>query len=79
GAFLLLAACASNGGVDEACRDIRFEGTRFTVCRADPQKHELMLVDKGKDGRPMRDFTGLEPRLGERHPRIAFAMNAGMF
>jgi uncharacterized protein YigE (DUF2233 family) len=79
GALLMLAACSSRGGIDDACQDISFEGTRFTVCRADPQKHDLLLVDQGADGRPMRDFTGLEPRLGERYPRIAFAMNAGMF
>lgn len=79
GALLLLASCASHGGVEDACEDVRFEGTRFTVCRADPQKHDLMLADKSRDGRPIRDFTGLAPRLGERHARIAFAMNAGMF
>jgi uncharacterized protein YigE (DUF2233 family) len=79
GALLLLASCGSRD-VRAACEDLRFEGSRFTVCRADPGRHDLMLVDKGLDGRPMRDFSGLEPRLGEdRHARIAFAMNAGMF
>ncbi len=56
-----------------------FEGTRFTVCRADPEKHDILLADRGADGRPMRDFTGLTTRLGDRYSRVAFAMNAGMF
>ena len=76
---LLLAACGSHDRVAEACRDLSFEGSRFTVCHAQPQKHVVMLVERGVDGRPMRDFTGLQPRLGERYARIAFAMNAGMF
>ena len=81
GALLLLAACGprTRDGIEEACSTLRFEGTRFTVCKAQPEKHDLLLVDRGPDGRPMRDFTGLEPRLGERYRRIAFAMNAGMF
>lgn len=75
---LLLSACGHDG-VEDACRAIRFEGARFTVCRADPERHELLLADRGADGRPMRDFTGLTARLGDRYPRVAFAMNAGMF
>ncbi len=81
GALLLLASCGprTRDGVVEACRTVHFEGTRFTACRADPAHHTLLLVDKGPDGRPMRDFTGLQPRLGNRYRQIAFAMNAGMF
>jgi uncharacterized protein YigE (DUF2233 family) len=79
--LLLLSACGprTRDGIVEACQAIAFEGSRFTACRADPQTHDLLLVDKGNDGRPMRDFVGLQPRLRERYRNIAFAMNAGMF
>lgn len=82
GIAFLLASCgppASRNGIDAACSRVTFEESRFTVCRAEPGKHELVLADKGADGAPMREFSGLESRLGARHARVAFAMNAGMF
>ena len=81
-ALLLLTGCGprtSRGGVDAACSEVAFEGSRFTVCHAEPAKHDLLLVDRGSDGKPMRDFDGLNARLGNRFGQIAFAMNAGMF
>ena len=74
-----LAGCGRSGGVAEACQEIVFEGSRFTACKAQPQTHNLALVNRGADGEPMRDFAGLEKRLGERYAKLAFAMNAGMF
>lgn len=82
GIALILAACGaakSRNGVDAACNHVDFEGSSFTVCRAEPGKHELLLVDKGGDGKPMRDFDPLEARLGARFAELAFAMNAGMY
>ncbi len=82
GLLLALAGCgapASRGGIAAACSDLSFEGSRFTICRAQPGKHDLLLVDRAADGQPMREFDGLSARLGDRFPRIAFAMNAGMF
>ncbi|WP_066795941.1 phosphodiester glycosidase family protein [Sphingomonas soli] len=78
-ALLALAACGRGNGVAEACQDIVFEGSRFTACRAATETHDLTLVNRGADGTPMRDFAGLQSRLGERYPKLAFAMNAGMF
>lgn len=80
--LLLLVACGaptSRDGIAAACAKVEFEGSRFTVCRAEPGKHDLLLVDKGVDGKPMRDFDTLGARLGERFPHLAFAMNAGMY
>jgi len=81
-AFLLLTACgapASRGGVAAACSKVIFEESRFTVCHADPERHDLALVDRGADGKPMRNFDSLDARLGSRFGQLAFAMNAGMF
>lgn len=81
GALLLLGSCGlvDRDGVDPACKQVRFEKSRFTVCRATPARHEVLLVDRAADGKPMRDFAGLEARLRDRYSRLAFAMNAGMF
>lgn len=60
------------------CEPRRFEGSSFTVCRYDAQRHEIALVlDSG--GAPLRSFEALEPTLGTRRPRLRFAMNAGMY
>ncbi|MCW3847656.1 phosphodiester glycosidase family protein [Sphingomonas sp. LB-2] len=80
--LLFLAACGApkaRDGIAAACSRVEFEGSAFTVCRAQPGKHDLLLADRGADGKPMRDFDKLEARLGERFPRLAFAMNAGMY
>jgi uncharacterized protein YigE (DUF2233 family) len=82
GVFLMLAGCGpatSRDGVDAACSKIVFEESTFTACRARPGVHELLLVDRAAGGKPMRDFEGLPARLGARFPKLAFAMNAGMF
>lgn len=80
--LLALAACGlakQRDGVEAACSAVTFEGSEFTVCRAFPAEHDILLVDKGSDGNPMRDFDGIAARLGPRSARVAFAMNAGMF
>lgn len=79
---LLLAGCGartSRDGIDAACSEVTFETSRFTVCQARPDKHDLILVDRGADGKPMRNFDHLGDRLGKRFKQVAFAMNAGMF
>ena len=79
--MLALATCRGPLTVsraERACRTLRFETSLFTVCAARPGRHRIALVDEGSDGRPLRDFAGVADRLGNP-PRIAFAMNAGMF
>lgn len=78
-ALFVLAACGAGRDVATPCQNISFEGSRFTICQARPDTHDIALVNRGADGQPMRDFAGLKARLGERYPRLAFAMNAGMF
>lgn len=81
-ALLSLASCGapkSRNGIDAACAKVAFEGSEFTVCHAEPGKHDLLLVNNGGNGQPMRNFDTLDQRLGDRFPRVAFAMNAGMY
>ena len=84
--LLLLAACRKTDvsaaearpvGSDSPCRQMVFEGSRFTVC-SDP-KARIELRTASADGRPYRSFAVLEHVLGKRAEDVRFAMNAGMF
>jgi len=84
--LLLLAGCrraepapapSASKPTESPCRQLFFEGSRFTVCR-DPNAR-IELRSAGADGRPYRSFVALEHVLGSRAGRVRFAMNAGMF
>jgi uncharacterized protein YigE (DUF2233 family) len=84
--LLLLAACRkvesepaddSSASTDSPCRQLLFEGSRFTVCRDRQARIEIRTA--GRDGRPYRSFAALEHVLGRDAARVRFAMNAGMF
>lgn len=70
---------AGRAAAKPACETLSFEGSAFTACRYDPARHELALVTTGSDGKALRGFRLLRTFLGERAPRVAFAMNAGMY
>jgi uncharacterized protein YigE (DUF2233 family) len=75
-----LAACAeakpAAKPADSFCRQQAFEGSRFTVC--DNRGGQLQLIAAAKDDpRPVRSFAELMRKVDA--PRVAFAMNAGMF
>ena len=65
--------------VQPACEPVEFEGSRFTVCRLDPTRHELRLAASGADGKPLFTFGNLAKLLGPASARVSFAMNAGMY
>jgi uncharacterized protein YigE (DUF2233 family) len=84
--LLLLAACRKaesapaddrSAAADSPCRQLLFEGSRFTVCLDPNTRIEVRTV--GRDGRPYRSFAALEHVLGRDAARVRFAMNAGMF
>lgn len=84
--LLLLAACRkadsaptddSAAAADSPCRQLLFEGSRFTVCRDRQARIEVRTA--ARDGRPYRSFAALEHVLGRDATRVRFAMNAGMF
>lgn len=83
---LALAACQAEPEAAQVpatavaghCQMRRFEGTAFTACRFDARRHEIALFAEGADG-PLRSFDRLAEQLGERQPRLRFAMNAGMY
>jgi uncharacterized protein YigE (DUF2233 family) len=84
--LLLLAACRkadsapahdAAAAADSPCRQLLFEGSRYTVCRAPRARIEVRTA--GRDGRPYRSFAALEHVLRRDAGRVRFAMNAGMF
>lgn len=83
--LLLLAACKKSepakapeaAAPEGPCRQLLFEGTRFTVC-GDPGAR-VEVRTSGRGGRPYRSFVALEHVLGDRSEDVLFAMNGGMF
>lgn len=71
-----LLASPTNG-TQNSCSDARFEGARFTHCRAIPGRDDIALKITGSDGILYRGFA----RLAHDHPgsTVAFAMNGGMY
>lgn len=65
--------------VDSDCQPASFEGAQFIHCIADPAKHRITTVWKGKDGKAYRSLRAYANALGTRSKTIAFAVNAGMF
>lgn len=87
-ALLVLASCRGKPAAEpasepdelgSACEAVVFEGSGFTVCTADPGRHEIWLVLDGPDGTPVREFDRLAAAVGQDADRLSFATNAGMF
>lgn len=60
------------------CQDIDFEDTSFTMCRADPEQHNIRLFLNDPNGKPLGTFD----RIAETLPAgtsLTWSMNAGMY
>nr|WP_073330247.1 phosphodiester glycosidase family protein [Wenxinia saemankumensis] len=68
----LLAAPPASAAL---CREIAFEGARYTICDIAPAEEALRLYLSAPSGRPYGQFGALEAARGP----MAFAMNAGMY
>jgi len=69
-----LTACAK----ETACSEILYEGTPFTICKAE-NAADIKLFLKHEDGEVFGDFTALRSELEAKDTRLVFAMNAGMY
>jgi uncharacterized protein YigE (DUF2233 family) len=58
------------------CRPATFEGVTFTDCQADPARHRITTM---LGNPPFRGFAALAAARGSQAPKVAFAVNAGMF
>ena len=61
---------------DSACEPVRFEDVVFTHCVADPAEHRVRMV---LGSPPYRSLAKFSAARAEDAPRVAFAMNAGMY
>ena len=77
--LLLAAALFAAPSVAADCRDIDFEGKRFTACRVDPAAEDLRLWLRDGDGRLLGSFDRVNARLAEEGLALGVAMNAGMY
>lgn len=71
----LLAALASWPAAAAECRRVTVEGEGFAVCTADLARDRLRLFWRDAAGKPYESLQ----HLAQATPRLAFAMNAGMY
>ncbi|EGJ22609.1 hypothetical protein RSWS8N_11005 [Cereibacter sphaeroides WS8N] len=69
------AACAT---AEPACRDLSFEGTRYSLCEAQAGD-DIRIFQTAPDGRPYGSFERINSALDGEGRQLAFAMNAGMY
>jgi len=62
--------------VASACETVLFEDASFTDCVADPAKHRITTI---LGNPPYRGFKALAAARSGDAPKVAFAVNAGMF
>ena len=62
--------------VASACETVTFDAAQFTHCVADPAKHRITTM---LGNPPYRGFNAFAAARPKDAPKVAFAMNAGMF
>ncbi|MEE2816429.1 phosphodiester glycosidase family protein [Phaeobacter italicus] len=61
------------------CRDIAYDGNRYTICEVDAAQDKLQLFLRDGDGQIYGHFSTLEDDLNNRGKVLSFATNAGMY
>jgi uncharacterized protein YigE (DUF2233 family) len=61
------------------CSTDSFESTDLTHCIADPARHRIAMALGPKGGAPYRSIMALISHRPKDAPKMAFAMNGGMF
>jgi uncharacterized protein YigE (DUF2233 family) len=72
----LAAAATPTPTVQSACEAVVFEDVPLTHCVADPAKHRIGTV---LGNPPLRSMKALAASRAADAPKVAFAMNGGMF
>ncbi|MGN6499237.1 MAG: phosphodiester glycosidase family protein [Tsuneonella sp.] len=76
GQALAAASATPTATVSSACEAVTFEDVPLTHCIADPAKHRITTV---LGNPPLRSMKALAASRPAGAPKVAFAMNAGMF
>jgi uncharacterized protein YigE (DUF2233 family) len=77
-ALLVLALLAGPSWATE-CRDLAYEGNRYTACEVDTARDELRLFLYDDAGAPFGQFSRVNDTLRQNDQSLGFAMNAGMY
>jgi len=86
--LILLAALLATPAVVRAappqaevltCRDMDYDGNRYTLCEVDASQADLRLFLRGWDGATLGQFSAIDAALQPEGMQLAFAMNAGMY
>jgi uncharacterized protein YigE (DUF2233 family) len=75
----LAAIVAAAAQAAPACRNMTFEGERYTICQARFGQDDLRIWQEAPDGLPVGTFERLAGLLAGQGKAIGFAMNAGMY
>lgn len=70
---------AAKNSAPSPCQSRAFEGSRFTVCPADPKTTQTRMVLTGASGKPLRSLAGLQSASDALKRTPLFGMNAGMY
>lgn len=76
---LLLAVLAAGPAAAVQCRDLAFDGNRYTICEVDAAHEDLRLFLNDDQGRLLGQFGAVDDMLSAQGKRLSFAMNAGMY
>ncbi len=79
-AVAILAALCALATMAQAveCRDLSYDGNRYTICEVDTTHEDLRLFLRDDKGMPLGQFSAIEKALPDGQTLI-FAMNAGMY
>ncbi|WP_299348596.1 phosphodiester glycosidase family protein [uncultured Shimia sp.] len=74
---MVLALVASTASAVE-CRNLSYEGNRYTICEVDVSTEDLRLFLRDDQGAPYGQFSTIDRTLPDGQA-LSFAMNAGMY
>lgn len=79
-ALILLAAlwAAPTVGAVE-CRNITYDGSRYTLCEVDATQEQLRLFLRDGNNQILGHFSNIETELSAEGKELTFATNAGMY
>lgn len=75
-AFSMALAASAVGAVE--CRDLTYDGNRYTICEVDAEQEDLRLFLRDANGDPYGQFSTIERALPVGQ-NLSFGMNAGMY
>ncbi len=75
----LWAALAAAPAAALDCRNISYDGNRYTICEADAGTEDIRLFLRDETGKVYGHFTALNAALAAEGKHLSFATNAGMY